>query len=65
MGTVYTLCDGTHSVLLCEFKQTYLLLIAVSLTEISAMRHQEPVLHYVLKPGTVGFGWAQVLIGHD
>ena len=25
------------------------------------MRHQEPELHYVLEPGTVGFGWVQVL----
>ena len=28
---------------------------------IFAMRHQEPELHYVLKPGIMGFGQAQVL----
>ena len=25
-----------------------------------AMRHQEPELRYILKSGTMGFGWAQV-----
>ena len=53
--------DGPHSwsVLLSESKQIHLLPIAVSLTEFFSMRHQEPELHYVLKPGIMGFGWAQ------
>ena len=55
------LCDGPHSwsVLLSESEQIHLLPIAVSLTEFFSMRHQEPELHDVLKPGITGFGWAQ------
>ena len=57
------LCDGPHSwsVLLPELEQSHLLPITVSLTEFFAMRHQEPELYHVLKLGTLGFGWAQVL----
>ena len=53
------------NVLLSESEQIHLLPIAVSLTEFFSMRHQEPELHYVLKPGITGFGWAQVPVGYD
>ena len=57
------LCDGPHpwSVLLSESEQIPPLPMAVSLTEFFSMRHQEPELHYILKPGTMGFGQAQAL----
>ena len=48
-----------QNVLFSESEQIYLLL-TLCLIEFFAMRHQEPELHQVLKPGTVGFGWAQV-----
>ena len=53
------------TVLLSKSEQIYLLPIAVSITEFFTMRHEEPELHQVLKPGTMCFGKAQVLVRYD
>ena len=53
------------TVLLSESSQIYLLPIAVSFTNFFAMRHQEPELLYVLKPGTIGFAQPHVPVGYN
>ena len=59
----FTLCDGPHSVecaSLCIWINPLLTYHFVSHWILSVIRHQEPELHQVLKPGTVDFGWVRV-----